>query len=238
MEVNELIKKIRQGDSHLKEELVKQQIGLIKHFMLKFHVNNYYDDIYQDLIIVLLDNFDKWEEDRGRFSTFISWYYTKYLIGKRNQYNYMAYIPDHVIDKTNKCFRVAYELNTYLGKLTNNDLENNDIPINNYILVNKADNLKWQKRWIGDIVDINFKKSYNTMGQPKEVENTEGYKLLSTALTKCTERSRNIVLKRAEGFTLEQVGKMYGLTRERIRQIESKTHKMLKTLMLESGYTN
>ena len=56
---------------------------------------------------------------------------------------------------------------------------------------------------------------------------------ISDVLNKYTEREREIINKRfglqdQEEKTLEELGQVYGVTRERIRQIESKTLKRLR----------
>jgi len=45
-------------------------------------------------------------------------------------------------------------------------------------------------------------------------------RLTHKALARLRERERTILIKRADGLTLEEVGELFGLTRERIRQLE------------------
>ena len=57
--------------------------------------------------------------------------------------------------------------------------------------------------------------------------------ILHAVLSTLTEREAGVISMRyglADGaeMTLDQIGKVYGVTRERIRQIESKTMKMLR----------
>lgn len=47
-----------------------------------------------------------------------------------------------------------------------------------------------------------------------------------------TDRSFEVYVKRAEGFTLQEIADMYDLTRERVRQIEKKFNNKIKPLML------
>lgn len=47
-----------------------------------------------------------------------------------------------------------------------------------------------------------------------------------------TDRSFEVYVKRAEGFTLQEIADMYDLTRERVRQIEKKFNNRIKPLML------
>src|SRR5690606_33523472 len=47
--------------------------------------------------------------------------------------------------------------------------------------------------------------------------------LISSALSRLSEKQKEVIrLRYAEGYTLEEVGKIYSVTRERIRQIEKK----------------
>lgn len=52
------------------------------------------------------------------------------------------------------------------------------------------------------------------------------------------DREKNIVIKRAEGYTLEKLGRIYGVQRERIRQIEAKTLNKLKKIFKSSNFIN
>lgn len=49
-------------------------------------------------------------------------------------------------------------------------------------------------------------------------------KRIAEGMSKLTVRERQVVTMRAQGLTLEQIGNRYGLSRERIRQIEADAH--------------
>ena len=56
----------------------------------------------------------------------------------------------------------------------------------------------------------------------QELDRAEKAKELHAALGKLVPREKQVLLWRMEGFTLQQIGKEFGVTRERARQIEAK----------------
>ena len=85
----------------------------------------------------------------------------------------------------------------------------------------------------GDSLLVDFVADDNTTDQFKNVEKIVLGKEIDDLLGELTEREQNIIRLRfgfVDGriWTLEEVGKVYHVTRERIRQIEAKALKKLK----------
>jgi RNA polymerase sigma factor (sigma-70 family) len=64
---------------------------------------------------------------------------------------------------------------------------------------------------------------------------SERSRLLSAALAKLPERERLTVILRLEDWTLEAIAELLAVSRERVRQIETKALEMLRAIFGEMG---
>ena len=145
-------------------------------------------------------------------------------------------IPVHMIETVNKVNRTTRDLTKKLGREpTIQELAKKlAMPVERVKKVLKIakDPMSLEQpcgdsdNTVGDFVDSNFRT-------PARAAETADLKAVtSTSLAMLTPREERILRQRfginCAGYTLEEIGKMYGVTRERVRQIEAKALSKMK----------
>ena len=77
-------------------------------------------------------------------------------------------------------------------------------------------------------MEFDLEKNIQETNYDKLIDNKKLKKTINGLLKELMPRQREILELRNRDYTLEIIGKMYGVTRERIRQIESKAISQLK----------
>ncbi|MFH1522002.1 MAG: sigma-70 family RNA polymerase sigma factor [archaeon] len=77
-------------------------------------------------------------------------------------------------------------------------------------------------------MDFNFKKIFQEVDMDKSIDKKRLIEVVNKLLLKLTPIQREVLELRTREHTLEEVGEMYGVTRERIRQIEAKAIRRLR----------
>ena len=184
-----------------------------------------YFDIIQEGNLGLLAALNKFDPNKGnKFSTYATWWIkqsiTRYLDSNFSDIR----IPIHYLEKVkqfNKLFRADFfdpsknEISTsYIKSIS-------DRASFSYVEATEVlDKALWKTEYnLESILELNELEISNG-----ETKNFVNFLLKETSLT---EKEREIVKKRfgfdqVDAMTLEEVGKDFGVTRERIRQIESK----------------
>lgn len=213
-EVNELIQKFQMANLRL----VVNEANKYRHSFL-----DYYFDLIQDANFGLLSAIDKFNPKKGfKFSTYSTWWIKQSISRYVDQFTSNVRVPVHFNEKLRKVERWCRENNVDNCELTPNNLEKlvHEVDIDRNSIQEMFHRLCWQ-------VHIE-ENEYGTieLGVDTALENEQYVKfLLSNAGLK--EKEHQIILKRF-GFiddtplTLEEIGDEYGVTRERIRQIEAK----------------
>ena len=173
-------------------------------------------DAFQAGVIGLMRGLERWDHKRGyRVSTFVSWHIRQQI--QRWQANDIALIrlPVHVWEKL---LSDPATLSPSLQRLADNAQNIETLED----VLERAD----EPTWDGGIEA--FEERYDRK------------RTVATLLLQLTDKEINILEMRhglsiegfnAEPLTLDQVGAQYGLTRERIRQIEAKALKKLRGAM-------
>lgn len=237
----ELAQRISQGDAEARQELCNANLRLVVS-IAKRHMGRglSFMDLIQEGNIGLLKAVDKFDTSKGcRFSTHASWWIQQAISRAISNTGRTVRIPAHLVETINKMKRINSELTVKLGR------EPSILELA-AALDTDEDTIKHWYKISEDIVSLDVKIKDDedaTIGElieDKSLQNPIGNILLEeqkeifkNVLDTLTQRESDILqyrygLKTDEPKTLEEIGHIYDLTKERIRQIESAALRKLR----------
>ena len=239
----ELAKRILEGDEVAKQELISSNLRLVvsiaKHFLGR---GMQFLDLIQEGNIGLIKAVEKFDYTKGfKFSTYATWWIRQAITRAIADQARTIRIPVHMVETINKMTRIQRQMTQDLGReptaeeiaeKMDGDMTPEKVrqiqrinlePVSLETPIGEEDDSH-----LGDFIEDKDAMS------PDQYANNQLLKdEINKALSELTEREEKVLRLRFGLYdgrtrTLEEVGKEFNVTRERIRQIEAKALRKLK----------
>lgn len=243
-EIKDISKRMAIGEAkarRAKKEMVEANLRLVISIAKKYTNRGLqFLDLIQEGNIGLMKAVDKFEYRRGyKFSTYATWWIRQAITRSIADQARTIRIPVHMIETINKINRVSRQLLQEMGREPTPEelgerLEMDEVKVRKVLKIAKEPIS--METPIGDDEDSHlgdFIEDTN-ITSPVEAATSEGLREATReVLANLTEREAKVLKMRfgidmPTDHTLEEVGKQFDVTRERIRQIEAKALRKLR----------
>jgi RNA polymerase primary sigma factor len=245
-----LAMRIRRGDAKARTQMIESNLRLVVKIAKKYLFRGLpFSDLIEEGNIGLIKAVERFSPaKKSRFSTYAVWWIRQSIERAVANQAHLIRLPIHITSDLNKLARVARSLFNQLQREPSNE----EVAA---IMKLKPDYVERLKKVVkrtysiesplGKDTDYSLKNTIRDQDSYRSIsllENIERIEKVSSWLEGLSKQEKRVIVLRyglddGNPQTLEAIGKRFGLTRERVRQIESKALAKLRRIIRRKSVT-
>ena len=243
-EETELSVQMHDGSKEARDRLIKANLRLVVSVAKKYVGSGIsLDDLVQEGNLGLIRAADKFDETLGnKFSTYAVWWIRQAIVRAIENQSETIRLPSHLQEKIQKMRRTESSLSYELGRMPTDEEIAQEMNLEDVSELAELRTARKVNVPLSDEVSDDggytlqeVLKDENAVDPEETAINGELSAEIAEILSELDDRERDVITLRfglggIDPYTLEEVGKKYGITRERVRQIETGALRKLRSL--------